>query len=149
MRLDPRNPYHLLPATLATNPDAVVCLPIFSPHDPNSTLVLSAKLRTRAIPHDLAVEMARRQAESIGSGNGSSDPQIELPTHMVVGRVLLTVPADIAENLHGPVQDRHPIYLFSVHRSVYDAAMRQAESGIVLASAMPTGPGPGTGLVKP
>lgn len=144
--LDPRNPLHLVPATLATNPELVVVLPVFSPHDPNSTLVLSAKRHRRRIPPDLAVKIA--QAQAAESGNGSE--RVELPTHMEVGRVLLTVPADVAENLRGPAQDRHPVYLFMVHRSAYDAAIRQAETGIILPSTgIPTANDAGPRIVKP
>lgn len=140
-QLDPRNPFDLLPAALATDPDLVVCLPVFHPADPNGTLVLSAKRRTRRLPPDLAARIA--QAESVNDGNGGP---VTPPTHLEVGRLLLTVPADVAENLRGPIAERHPVFLMMVHRSFYDDAMRQANSGIILPGSVR---GSGGGIVMP
>ena len=140
--LDPRNPFDIIPATLATNPDLVACVPVFEPHSPDSTLVLAAKLRTRRLPPELAVQWAQSEHEAAG-GNGGP---VDVPTHIQVGRVLLTIPADMAANLRGPVAERHPLWLLSVHRSAYDEAMRQAESGIILPGGVSV---PGGGIVKP
>jgi hypothetical protein len=139
--IDPNHPWLLLPHTLATNPEAIVALPVFSPADPNSSLVLKARTVNRRLPPDLAAHIAQQQAEASG---GSA--QIELPTHLVVGRLLLTVPADLAENLRGPVEDRHVAYLVVVRRDQYDAVKRQAETGIVLPDASTA---KGLGIIKP
>lgn len=138
--LDPRNPFDLLPATLATNPHLVACIPVFEPHSPDSTLVLAAKLRNRRLPLDLAAQWARSEHEAAG-GNGGP---VDVPTHITVGRLLLTIPADVAANLRGPVEERHPLWLMSVHRSAFDDAMRQAQSGIILRASIIGG-----GIVKP
>lgn len=127
MTPDPNNPWFLIPATLATNPDAVAALPVFAPHDPASTLVLASKTKVRRLPPDLAARIAQHHAESQGNGT-----KVELPTHMEVGRLLLTIPADIALNLRGPVAERHPVYLVVVRRDAYDATVAQTESRIVL-----------------
>lgn len=142
MTLDPNNPLHLISATLAHHPHLVVTLPVFAPHDPNGTLVLRARTRMRRLPPELAAQLAQMQAEARGNGT-----HVEPPTHIEVGNVLLTIPADMAENLRGPAVNRHPVYLISVHRSAYDAAMRQAETGLVL----PGSPVAGSGgiIVKP
>lgn len=138
--LDPTNPLHLIPVTLATNPSAVAVLAVFSPHAPEETLVLRARRHLRRLPPDLALQLAQAEAEAQGNGT-----KIDPPTHLETGRLLLTIPADMALNLRGPASERHPLYLFSVHRSVYDAAMRQADSGLVL----PTSSSPGGGIIKP
>lgn len=140
--LDPNNPLHLIPAALSTDPSLVVCLPVFHPAAPEHTLVLSSKLRTRRIPPELAAQLAQAEHEASG-GNGQ---RIDLPTHMEVGRLLLTVPADIAENLRGPVVDRHPLFMIAVRREYYDAAVRQSQSGIVLPGGVHVA---GGGIVKP
>lgn len=140
---DPLNPLWLIPAALATAPGAVVVLPVFHPAAPASTLVLGAKTHTRRIPPELAAQLAQQEAQDQGNGK-----KVETPTHMVLGRVLLTVPADVAMNLRGPVQERHPTFIFQVHRSFYESAVRQAESGIVLATNMPPVSGAGR-IVKP
>lgn len=145
--LDPNNPLDLIPATLATDPASVAVIPVFAPADAANTLVLSAKTRTRRLPPDLAAHMAKTAREAMG-GNGSSSEAFEPPTHLEVGRVLLTVPADVARNLAGPAAGRHPTFIFMVRREMYDAAVRQAESGIVLADRLPTGL-PVPGIVKP
>lgn len=131
-RLDPNNPFDLLPAALATDPDLVVCLPVFHPADPNGTLVLSAKRRVRRLPPDLAARIVQAEHDKAGPiPIGPTTP----PTHIEVGRLLLTVPADVAENLRGPAADRHPMFLMMVHRSFYTEAVRQANSGIILPSS--------------
>jgi hypothetical protein len=142
LRPDPTNPLFLIPATLAADPDSVAVLPVFSPHDPESSLVLRARTKLRRLPPDLAAELARRDAAASGNGERAA-----LPTHLEVGHLLLTVPADVAQNLCGPLAERHPIYLFLVRREAYDNAVRQADTGLVL-----PGPGvgmPGRGIVKP
>lgn len=142
---DPFNPLWLIPAALATAPGSVVVLPVFHPAAPTATLVLGAKTHTRRIPPELAAQLAQQEAD--GQGNGK---KVELPTHMEIGRVLLTVPADVALNLRGPVQERHPVFIFSVHRSFYESAVRQAESGIVLATNVPVaGPDYPGRIIKP
>lgn len=135
MTLDPQNPWHLLPGVLASNPDAVAALPVSVPHDPDGSLVLSAKTRTRRLPPDLAAKILRDAAAESGNGH-----DLVAPTHVEVGRVLLTTPADLAKNLAGPVADRHVVYLMVVRRDVYDGIMEQATSRIVRATSMPTGP---------
>ena len=147
--LNPDVPLDLLRGALAAYPDAVAVLPIFAPAAPDETLVLSAKIRTRRLPPDLAAKLAAEDAGATGNGTRPA-----LPTHITVGRLLLTVPADIAENLCGPAAERHPMCLVIVHRDVYNEAMRQARSGIVLAGpgAMPPGVPPvggGGRIVKP
>lgn len=139
--LDPDNPWLLLPHTLATSPDSVAALPVFLPSDPNSTLVLKARTVNRHLPPDLAAHIAQSRATASG---GSS--QVELPTHITVGRVLLTIPADLAENLRGPVKDRHVVWLVAVKRGCYDDVARQARSGIVLPDAKTVS---GLGIIKP
>lgn len=142
---DPLNPLWLIPAALAAAPGAVVVLPVFHPAAPAATLVLGAKTHTRRIPPEMAQQLAQQEADSQGNGK-----KVELPTHMEIGRVLLTVPADIALNLRGPAAERHPVFLFSVHRDFYDSAVRQAESGIVLASTVPVaGPDYSGRIIKP
>lgn len=133
MILDPNNILHLLPATLATNPGAVAVLPVFAPASPDTSLVIRARVKVQPIPKNIAQQLAR--AEAAGKGNGGP---VQLPTEIEVGRLLLIVPADMAANLQGPEAGRHPLYLVSVYRSVYDAAVKQAETGIVL---------PGSGIV--
>lgn len=146
--LDPNNPLHLIPAALSADPSLVVCLPVFHPAAPNATLVLSAKLRTRRIPPELAAQLAQAEHEASGAGSGGNGQCVDLPTHMEVGRLLLTVPADIAENLRGPAVDRHPLFMIAVRREYYDAAVRQSESGIVLPGGVHVTGGRG-GIVKP
>lgn len=142
---DPLNPLWLIPAALATAPGAVVVLPVFHPAAPAATLVLGAKTHTRPLSPELAQQLAQQEAD--GQGNGK---KVEPPTHITIGRVLLTVPADIAINLRGPTQERHPTFMFQVHRDFYDSAVRQAESGIVLASNMPVaGPDYPGRIIKP
>lgn len=138
--LDPMNPLHLIPVALAQSPDSVIVLPVFAPHAPDSTLVLRAQKRRMPIPPEFARQLA--QSDTATQGNGTC---AEVPTHIDVGRLLLTVPADVAENLRGPVAQRHPLYLISVHRELYDDAIRQATSGIVL----PGAPMSGGGIIKP
>ena len=153
MKLDPNNPLHLISGALATNPEAVVTLPVFAPHDPDSTLVLRARKRVQRISPELA---AKIQAEEVArhahthQGNGSTPPDLTLPTHIELGRLLLNVPADVADNLRGPVLERHPIYLIMVHRGFYDQAIRQADSGLIIPGS---GPAPasvvGSRIIKP
>lgn len=133
MRVNLTDPFQLLPLMLATNPSAVFSLPIFVPHDPDSTLILRAHKHTRRIPPELAARIAQSQAAA--AGGGTQEAGI-LPTHIEAGRLLLTIPSDIADNFRGPVSDRHVAYLVLVERGAYDGAVRQAQSGIVL-------PGPG------
>lgn len=135
MTLDPTNPHHLLAGVTAAFPDAVAALPVSVPHDPDSSLVLKAKTRTRRLPPDLAAKIAQDAASAAGNGH-----DIQTPTHIEVGRLLLTVPADIAKNLAGPVDSRHVVYLMVVRRDVYDGIMEQATSRIVRATSMPAGP---------
>lgn len=120
-------------------------IPVFAPHDPGSTLVVKAKKRVQAIPPEIAAQIAAEEAKARGEGNGSGpsnqDPYTTIPTHIELGRLLLNVPADVADNLRGPVLERHPIFLIMVHRGFYDQAVRQADSGIVL----PGQPGPNAG----
>lgn len=142
--LDPNNPLHLIPAALSTDPSLIVCLPVFHPAAPDATLVLSAKLRIRRLPPELAAQLAQAEHEASG-GNGQ---HVQPPTHMEVGRVLLTVPADIAENLRGPAEGRHPLFMIAVRREYYDAAIRQSQSGIVLPGGVHVAGGRG-GIVKP
>lgn len=145
MNIDPTNPLQLIPYALATNPGAVVVLPVFHPAAPNATMVLKSRTILRKLPPELAEQLTRQAAVEQGNGR-----RIELPTHLEMGRVLLTTPADIAANLRGPVQERHLLFLFSVHRDLYDDLMRRAESGLVLPSEvrMPTS-GSGGGIIKP
>ncbi len=135
MTLDPRNPFHLLAGVTAAFPDAVAALPVSVPHDPDASLVLKAKTRTRRLPPDLAAKIARDAASDAGNGH-----DLQAPTHIEVGRLLLTVPADIAKNLAGPLDSRHVVYLMVVRRDVYDGIMEQATSRIVRATSMPAGP---------
>lgn len=132
MKIDPNNPFQLIPLALSTDAASVVALPIYAPATPTTTLVIKAKNRTQRIPPELAAKIAAESpVPANGNGNGSSHP--DTPTHIEVGRLLLTIPADIADNLNGPESERHPVYLMIVHRGMYDAAVRQAETGIVLA----------------
>lgn len=140
--LDPNNPLHLVPATLATNPGAVAVIPVFSPAAPDQTLVLRSRVHLRRLPPELAAQLARQEAESRGNG-----AKVEPPTHLEVGRLLLTIPADLAKNLRGPVEQRHPLWIFSVHRAVYDDAIRQATTGIVLPGHVAASTG--GGIIKP
>lgn len=130
VNLDLTNPWQLLPGMLAMNPSAVVALPVFVPHDPSSTLIIMAKRRRQAITPDIARQLA---------------PEVtrphDLPTHVDVGRLLLTIPSDVAQNFRGPAGERHVAYLVLVQREAYDEAERQARSGIVLA-----GPGDVAGI---
>lgn len=139
--VDPDNPWLLFPYTLATAPGSIVAIPVFSPVDPAQSLVLKAKTVNRQLPPDLAAHIAQQQATASG---GSS--QVELPTHLVVGRVLLTVPADLAENLRGPDSEKHVYFLVVVKRDQYDEVKRQSESGIVLPDAKTVN---GLGIIKP
>lgn len=139
--IDPDNPWLLLPHTLAANPDAVVAIPVFSPSDPESTLVLKAKRHLRRLPPELAAHLARQEA-AVSGGTQPTD----LPTHLEVGRVLLTIPADLAENLRGPAGERHVLWLVAVKRDHYDAVKRQTETGIVLPDAANV---KGLGIIKP
>jgi hypothetical protein len=141
------DPWSLVPFMLATHPSAVAAIPIFAPHDPDSTLILRARRHSQRIPPELAARIAQSQA---AAASGSTSEASQLPTHIDVGRLLLTIPADVAENFRGPVLDRHVAYLVLVQRDAYDGAKRQAETGIVL----PGGPVNGTvspfrGIVKP
>lgn len=122
LTLDLTNPWQLLPGMLASNPLAVVALPVFVPHDPSSTLIITAKRRRQAITPDIARQLAPE----------GTRPQ-DLPTSIDVGRLLLTIPSDVAQNFRGPVGERHVAYLMLVQREAYDEAERQARSGIVLA----------------
>lgn len=128
--LNPDNPLDLIPAMLATNPEAVAVISVFAPADPDSSLVLGAKTHRRRLPPDLAAKIA--SDESAANGNGT---HVKPPTHIDVGRLLLTIPADLAKNLRGPASERHPLVLIAVHRDAYDMAVRQAQSGIVLPNA--------------
>lgn len=138
---NPDDPWVLFPFTLATAPGSIVAIPVFSPVDPAQSLVLKAKTVNRQLPPDLAAHIAREQAAASG---GSS--QVELPTHLVVGRLLLTIPADLANNLRGPDADKHCYYLVVVRRDQYDEVKRQSESGIVLPDAKTVS---GLGIIKP
>jgi hypothetical protein len=141
--LDPQNPLDLIPAALATAPDAVVVIPVFAPGAPDATLVLRARTRIRPISPELAAKLAAEDVTTKGNG---TRPQI--PTHIEIGQVLLAIPADVAKNLRGPVAERHPVYLFTVHRGFYEDAMRQATTGLVVPSTvMPSAPGGGAGIV--
>lgn len=144
MIADPNNPFFLIPATLAANPGLVVCLPVFAPAIPDHSLVLSVKRRLRPIPPELAAQLAQQEARS--NGGGDKGPIVP-PSHIEVGRLLLTIPADMADNLRGPVEERHPVYLISVHRDAYEEAKRQSESGIILPSSGKVVPG--SVIVKP
>lgn len=134
VRVNLTDPWQLLPTMLATNPSAVFSLPIFVPHDPDSTLILRARKHTQRIPPELAARIAQSQAAAAG---GSTQEAGVLPTHIEVGRLLLTIPSDIADNFRGPVSDRHVAYLVLVERGAYNAVARQAESGIVLPGPRP------------
>lgn len=139
INVDPNNPLSLIPFALATNPDAVAVLPIFHPAAPNATMVLRSRTILRRLPQELAEQMAQQAATEQGNGG-----KVELPSHLEIGRVLLTIPADVAQNLKGPAQDRHPLFMFAVRRELYDDLMRRAESGLVLPSMMPSG---GSGII--
>lgn len=143
MSLDPSNPFVLIPTALAQSPDLVVALPVYSPSAPDMTLVLGAKRHLKRLPPALALQMAQQEAQDKGNGSGPVKP----PTHLEIGRLLLTVPVDMALNLRGPESERHPVFLISVHRSVYDEAVRQQRSGIVLPGVGMTNPG--SRIVKP
>lgn len=141
MNVNPDDPWVLFPFTLATSPGSIVAIPVFSPADPTQSLVLKAKTVNRQLPPDLAAHIAQQQAAASG---GSS--QVELPTHLTVGRVLLTFPADLADNLKGPNADKHCYYLVVVRRDQYNEVRRQSESGIVLPDAKTVS---GLGIIKP
>lgn len=141
MNVNPDDPWILFPFTLAANPGSIVAIPVFSPADPTQSLVLKSRTVNRQLPPDLAAHIAQQQAAASG---GSS--QVELPTHLIVGRLLLTVPADLAVNLRGPDSDKHVYYMVVVRRDHYDEVKRQSESGIVLPDAKTV---QGLGIIKP
>lgn len=149
VRIDLTDPWNLIPAMLGNSPGAVAAIPVQVPHDPDSSLVLTAKVRTQPIPRELAERIAQEQAAASGGTGGPQHAESPLPTHIEVGRLLLAIPSDLARNLHGPVGERHVAYLVVVHREAYDAAARQAETGIVLPGmemGVPAGP---IRIVKP
>lgn len=147
MNINLADPFQLIPAMLATHPAAVVALPVFVPSDPASTLIITSKKRRQPISPDLARRIAKEQAH----GNGSAGHlAADLPTHIDVGRMLLTVPSDVAEAFRGPVAGRHVAYLILVHREAYDSVLRQAETGIVLAGPQDMPPrAVRSGIIKP
>jgi hypothetical protein len=142
LTLDLTNPWGLIPGMLAMNPAAVVALPVFVPHDPSSTLIITAKRRRQAITPEIARQLVPENT-----------PAHELPTHVDVGRLLLTIPSDVAMSFRGPASGRHVAYLVLVAREAYDEAERQAKSGIVLAGpqdiAQVTGAARGNGNGNP
>lgn len=118
--VDTGNPFALIGYALATAPDSLAALPVFSPSAPENDLIVAAKLRTQPIPPSMREHMAHGASSTNGSGT--------MPTHIQVGRALVILPTDVVKNIRGDQSKRDLMYVVVVRREVYE----RAASGLIV-----------------